>query len=76
MDKCVNYNVPSGIDAAQALCELNDGTMSCEYNEDEGTCWDSELTASAKAWEVVINLGTLIGLLTSCHAIIFAGGMR
>lgn len=67
MDNCVHLSL------AADVCDAQEG---CEYSEDEGTCLDSELSASARGWEVVINLGTLIGLLTSCHAIIFAGGRQ
>ena len=74
MDECVNLNDPlSG--SAQDFCEDNLNGYDCTYNEEEGTCWDTSLSTRAKAWEIVINFGTLIGLMTSCHAIIFAGGI-
>ena len=70
MDECVNLNYPEG--NGEDICNV---ASNCEYNEDEGTCWDETLSTKAEVWEVVINLGTLIGLFTSCHAIIFAGGL-
>eukprot|EP00484_Ammonia_sp_Unknown_P009425 CAMPEP_0197072972 /NCGR_PEP_ID=MMETSP1384-20130603/210368_1 /TAXON_ID=29189 /ORGANISM="Ammonia sp." /LENGTH=663 /DNA_ID=CAMNT_0042511797 /DNA_START=31 /DNA_END=2023 /DNA_ORIENTATION=- len=75
-DKCVNFNDPSQSVTAQAVCEQNGPGYECEFSEDEGVCLDTVLSTKAQAWEVVINLGTLIGLMTSCHAIIFAGGRQ
>lgn len=69
MNKCVNHN-----EDGEAVC--NNSDLNCEWNIDEETCYDKKLSNIALAWDTCINLGTLIGLLTSCHAVIFAGGRQ
>eukprot|EP01083_Nonionella_stella_P305255 1064219_1 len=72
-NSCVKLNDPLASNAKE-IC--NSSPLKCQYNEDEGTCWDTELSNSVIAWEVVINFGTFLGLLNSCHAIIYAGGRQ
>lgn len=71
-NKCVNYNQ---VTSAETVCN---GFNYCEWDSDEETCLDktSNYKDSVIGWEIVINIGTLIGLLTSCHAVIFAGGRQ